>query len=146
MPGQWDNYFKQLISYAAQDYATWLIDGAIIEKELSPQFQVTRNADCLYAVRSNGSRMILHIEFQTRRDETMGHRLQEYNILARGKYQCPVHSVVIFLKKEPIALSSPYILYNVDGREVGRFEFDIIKLWELPTAEIFQNISKDSFH
>jgi predicted transposase YdaD len=69
----------------------------------------------------------------------MAKRLWEYNVIASCKFDRPIYSVVLFLKKGKITTASPYIVNDHSGAEIHRFQFTVIKLWELPTEMLFEN-------
>lgn len=78
------------------------------------------------------------MEFQALRDPNMAKRLWEYNVIASCKFDRPIYSVVIFLKKDSVSTASPYIVCNHNGSEIHRFEFTVVKLWEVPTEMLFE--------
>lgn len=81
---------------------------------------------------------MLHIEFQRSGDSQMAERLWEYNLKATRQYRCPVWSVVLYLKKDGEVAESPMIRDFPIGRVVHRFDFEVIKLWELSDEELVQ--------
>lgn len=135
----WDRHMKRLLSEAPQDFVVWLLAGAtfisIVSTELDPETDPIY-ADLLFEVTLLGQRMLLHIEFQRRRDSKMAERLWEYNHKATLQYNCPVWSVVIYLKDDSNVPSSPLIKELPNGQGVHRFDFGVIKLWEKSTAEL----------
>ena len=58
------------------------------------------------------------------------------NLTATLQYNCPVWSVVIYLKDDGNVPSSPLLTELPNGQGVHRFDFGIIKLWEEPTEEL----------
>ena len=132
---------KRLLNAAPQDFVEWLLAEAIfisvVSTELDPETDPIY-ADLLFEVLLLGQRMFLHIEFQRRRDTKMAERLWEYNHKATLQYNCPVWSVVIYLKDDGKVPSSPLIIELPNGQGVHRFDFGIIKLWEQSTAELEQ--------
>ncbi|HET8852446.1 MAG TPA: hypothetical protein VFN02_07960 [Ktedonobacteraceae bacterium] len=135
----WDRHMKRLLSEAPQDFVAWLLVGAIfigiVSTELDPETDPIY-ADLLFEVMLHDQRMLLHIEFQRRRDSKMAERLWEYNHKATLQYNCPVWSVVIYLKDDGNVPSSPLIKELPNGQGVHRFDFGVIKLWEKSTAEL----------
>ena len=130
---------KRLLNAAPQDFVTWLLAEAIfisvVSTELDPETDPIY-ADLLFEVMLLGERMLLHIEFQRRRDTKMGERLWEYNHKATLQYNCPVWSVVIYLKDDGNVPSSPLIKELPNGQGVHRFDYGVTKLWEKATAEL----------
>lgn len=65
MAGFWDTKLKQLMLQAPKEVVSWLLDGALFEKELSPHLPYRNvDADLLYQIRLNDQPMLLHLEFQ----------------------------------------------------------------------------------
>ncbi|HLG64738.1 MAG TPA: hypothetical protein VKY19_22550 [Ktedonosporobacter sp.] len=137
MAGFWDTKLKQLMLQAPKDVVSWLLDGALFEQELSPHLSYRNvDADLLYQIRLNDQPMLLHLEFQRRRDPQMAQRVWEYNVLATCKFGCPVYSFVLYLKKDGSVAESPHQVCLHDGRQIHHFVFEVIKLWEVPTATL----------
>src|SRR6266566_2233170 len=97
-----------------------------------------RYADLLFDIILNGIHILLHIEFQRNRDSKMAERLWEYNLKANRKYKCPVWSVVIYLKDDGKVAKAPLIQELPNGRVVHRFDFEVIRLWEISAKELKQ--------
>ena len=89
----------------------------------------------MYEIVRNGRIEIVHIEFQRYEDEQMAWRVLEYNVFTTCKYKCPVHSFVIYLKKEGKIAESPLIIPESGGPEIWRFYFTNVKLWEISTEK-----------
>jgi len=133
--GFWDTKLKQLMLQAPKEVVSWLLDGALFEQELSPHLSYRNvDADLLYQIRLNDQPMLLHLEFQRRRDPQMAQRVWEYNVLATCKFGCPVYSFVLYLKKDGSVAESPHQVCLHDGRQIHHFVFEVIKLWEVPSA------------
>jgi predicted transposase/invertase (TIGR01784 family) len=80
------------------------------------------------------SEIIVHLEFQTKTDETMAYRMANYWLRLYGKYPTKeIHQTVIYLKptKSPLAYQTSF-----KSKQLNH-EFNVIRLWEQPT-EIFQ--------
>ena len=57
-----------------------------------------REVDFLYKIKSDtGKEMLLHIEFQTKKDYEMIYRMQEYHALIYSKYKLLIKHVVVYL-------------------------------------------------
>jgi predicted transposase YdaD len=137
MAGAWDSKLKLLINKVPQDFVSWLVEGAIYEEEISPHLK-TRNidADVLYRISMLGRPYLLHIEFQLRSKPEMAERMWEYNVLATRRNNLPVYSFVVYLKKGGKVVESPYTCLNHNGDIIHHFNFGVIKLWEIPTAQL----------
>ena len=116
-----------------QDLVSLLLPGAMFERELNTEMQSRiLEADLLYVVNWNGVEVIMHVEFQKRRDGNMGRRLWEYNAQATIISGLPVCSFVIYLQRDGNVVESPYDIVRPSGRAIHLFFFDTVKLWEIP--------------
>lgn len=135
----WDRRMKRLFSEAPQDFVEWLISGAhfngLVSSELDGEPIYT---DILCDITLNGERTLLHIEFQKRRDSKMAERLWKYNVRATLQYKCPVWSCVIYLKKDSTVAKPILIKKLPNDRVVHHFNFEVVRLWEIPTQEFKQ--------
>ncbi|HLL80281.1 MAG TPA: hypothetical protein VKT25_12315, partial [Ktedonobacteraceae bacterium] len=94
--------------------------------------------DQLSEIQLNGERVLLHLEFQRNHDPDMAERLWDYNVRATRRYKCNVWSCVIYLKKGT-TLDQPYMLRALSiGWNIHRFDFSIVRLWEVPTEELWE--------
>ena len=133
MAKQWDSLMKLLVEANKQDLVSLLLPGAKFERELNNEMQSrTLEADLLYIVNWNGIQVILHVEFQKRRDGNMGRRLWEYNAQTTIISGLPVCSFVIYLQRDGSLVQSPYELPRPNGKAIHLFFFDTVKLWEIP--------------
>jgi predicted transposase YdaD len=137
MPGTWDSKLKLLIDKSPQDFVSWLVEGAMYETEVSPHLK-TRNidADVLYQIRLNKTSCLLHIEFQFHGDSDMAMRIWEYNVLATCQNKLPVYSFIVYLKKTGNYVTPPLVYQDAAEQDIHRFHFGVIKLWEIPTAQL----------
>ena len=140
MSGKWDSNMKRLVSANPQAFIGWLLEGAIVIRDVSTELNRNIFIDLLYEVLFNGAKMLVHIEFQRYNDEDMSQRVREYNLFADGKYDCPVMSFVIYLKKEGKIAASP-LIRTIPGTtiEIWRFNFTNVCLWEIST-DVLRNI------
>ncbi len=69
----------------------------------------------------------------------MEQRLLEYNVLATREYNRETHSCVIYLRRGSNIAKSPLIWKLSNGKEILRFHFEVIKLWEIPVEMIAQS-------
>ena len=135
----WDILMKMLAGANRQHLVSLVLPGAKYEHELNTELQSrTLEADLLYVVTWNGQKMILHVEFQRRRDGNMGRRLWKYNAQTAIITELPVCSFVIYLKRDGKVALSPYELRLPDKEVAHRFYFRTIKLWELPAETLKQ--------
>ena len=84
-----------------------------------------------------GEPVLLHIEFQKRQDPKMAERLLEHNIQANREYgPLPVYSYVIYLVEDGNISEPPLVKTLPDGREILRFYYGSIKLWEISSETV----------
>ena len=130
----WDGKSKRVLTEIPQDTVDWLLPGAKFVSNLSPELEdETVYADLLFEVRINGQRALLHVEIQRNRHSHMAERMWDYNHRAIIKYKCAVSSVVIYLIDDGKVATTPFIKDFPTGRIIHTFDFDVVKLWEIPT-------------
>jgi len=138
--GEWDGKMKRLVGVAREDFVSWLVEGARFEGELSANFATRdRDGDNLWQLSIEQEPNLLHLEFQLKPDENMGRRMWEYNVDAAIKYEQPVKSVVVYLKKpsHPKA-APPYQLKLSNGEVIHTFSFTVIELCKVNTKSLLQ--------
>jgi hypothetical protein len=134
----WDDLMKMLVGANPQHFVSLLLSGAQFESELVTELKSrTIEADLLYIVIWNDQKVVLHVEFQRRRDGNMGKRLWEYNILTTYLSGLPVCSFALYLRKDGNIVKPPYQQILPDGEVVHLFYFRNIQLWEL-SAEMLK--------
>ena len=139
MAKQWDSLIKLLVEANKQDLVSLLLPGAKFERELNIELHSrVLEADLLYMVTLDNAEVILHVEFQKRRDGDMGRRVWEYNAQTTIMYRLPVCSFVIYLQPDGNVVESPYRIIGPYGRTLHLFYFDTVKLWEIPGAFLHQ--------
>jgi predicted transposase YdaD len=137
--GDWDGKVKNLANEAPQDFVQWLLKGAEFIDDLSPRF-ASRDieADILYRIAIEHMLYLLHIEFQSTGHPIMAKRVWEYNVAASIKYKLPVYSFVIYLRPDSDIAQPPYEVRLHHGELAHCFWFRVIKLWTIPTEDLFQ--------
>jgi predicted transposase YdaD len=134
--GRWDIFSKLLIGARPEQYVRWLLPGATLVETLDTALKIQELlTDGLLKVSIDGKPALLHVEFQSYDDPTMGSRMLKYNVLAEHQYKLPVYSIVVYLRKHKVP-RTPYIRRFINGRIVHRFHFDIVKLWNIPAERI----------
>ena len=133
----WDDSMKLLISENAQDFVSWLMEGAVVEEQLKTEFEGRKLiADALLLVIIKGIRWLLHIEVQAEHDPDMPRRLVEYNMRARREYNLPVDSVVIYMHNHEKVHQSPWQLERVDGGPLLNFYYGSIELRKMAAIDL----------
>ncbi len=130
----YDNTCKFLVENFPTDFATWLLGKPIALTKLEPsELSVDPiRADSVILLES--SKIIVHLEFQTKTDDTMAYRMANYYLRLYGKYAAKeIHQTVIYLRptKSALAYQTNFTTNKLNN------EFNVIRLWEQPT-ETFQ--------
>jgi predicted transposase/invertase (TIGR01784 family) len=130
----YDNTCKFLVENFPTDFATWLLGKPIALTKLEPsELSVDPiRADSVILLES--SEVIVHLEFQTKTDDTMPYRMANYYLRLYGKYPTQkIHQTVIYLRptKSTLAYQTNFTTNKLNH------EFNVIRLWEQPT-EPFQ--------
>ena len=135
----WDVVIKVLVVSNPQDFVSLLLPEArfreFLDKELHAR---TIQADILMRVDLDDEEMILHVEFQRRRDVEMSKRVWEYNAMTTIQYQRLTASFVLYLIPDGNVPDPFYEITWWNGRRIHNFSYDILKLWELPVEELEQ--------
>jgi predicted transposase YdaD len=96
--------------------------------------EIKRTVDLVFKLRRGRAIYYRHVEFQARPDRTMNQRCFLYNALLLEQYRAPVITTIIYLlpqRKPP----EPVFRVEIEGREINRWQFDCIRLWELDAAD-----------
>jgi len=133
----WDSTLKQLIHINPAAFVQWLVPGAAFVQERVQELQSEkREMDALLEIVANEQSMLLHIEFQTRNDTSMGERLLLYNVLARNAHKLPVFSCVLYLLKDGNVSQSPLRLTIPSGQTIIEFYYQSIEIGKLTSEDI----------
>jgi len=137
-----DNPLKQLVESCITDFATWLLDSAVLDAqplnvELLAQ---TVRVDQLYRVTLVDGRVIkLHIEFQgIRTHEPMPLRMLDYMTrLVKLDPALDLHSVVFYVGAGAGADDKGIHAVNgPDSKPVIQWRYHIIQLWKMKAEEL----------
>ena len=85
MPGPWDDVMKELLHKSPEQFAQWLVAEGSFVAALSVELNRRDTqiyADGLFRIRWYEQDMLLHLEFQKRKDPAMAERLLEYSVQA----------------------------------------------------------------
>lgn len=142
MADDWDDAIKRLFREHPQDFVSWLVKDAIYDGAVSGELKNrTRRADILVNIvqRETQKAGLLHAEIQSKDDENIIERLQEYNLMSTLTYRKPVISFLILLRPMPGAPGSPVITALFDEIEIWRFHYVVIRMWEIPAEELLRS-------
>ncbi|MBV9231673.1 MAG: hypothetical protein JOZ18_20360 [Chloroflexi bacterium] len=130
---------KRLIGANPQDFLSWILQGAQFKGSMSIELRnITRQADIIFDALLNDKEIFVHFEIQSTGDEDMADRILEYNILATLEHKRRILSCVIYLREDNNIVESPLVWEMPDGFRTLRFDFIVIKLWEIVTEEIIR--------
>jgi hypothetical protein len=97
-----------------------------------------RRADCVLELEKDGETYYRHLEFEDRPNPAMAARCFEYNSQLILRRKAPVLTTVIYLQpprpKEPLVFR-----VTLAGREVNRWRFDEIYLWDMDARETLKS-------
>ncbi len=130
-----DNTCKFLAENFSNDFASWILGEPEKLTILSPTELSNEpiRADTLILLQS--SEVVLHLEFQTQTDETMPFRMADYRLRVHRRFpNKAMRQIVIYLK----STGSDLVRQNVFSISGLRHEFEVIRLWEQPTADLLK--------
>src|SRR5580765_725445 len=113
----WDRLMKLLMQKGAQAFASLALPGVQIGEALDKELQIkTIESDFFFDAELNDLAIILHFDFQKKRDEHMDRRMWEYNSTMDILKKKPVYSVLVYLVKQENLVGSPYV-QKIPGTE-----------------------------
>jgi predicted transposase YdaD len=132
-----DTPLKILFEKYAQDLLPLTGDiGAVVKAAAPVELRaLERRVDCVLELEKEGELYYRHLEFQARADPEMAIRCFRYNSQLVLHYAAPVVTTVLYLfPPRP----SQELVFRVllGGREVNRWNFEEIYLWELDARRI----------
>jgi len=130
----YDNTCKFLAENFSTDFASWLLGKPIPLTKIKPSELSVEPIRADSVILLESSEIVMHLEFQTKTDETMAYRMANYWLRLYGKYPTKeIHQTVIYLKPT----NSPLACQTSFNSKSLNHNFNVIRLWEQPT-EIFQ--------
>ena len=130
-----DNTCKFLAESFSEDFASWLLGTPVTMTRLSPSELSLEpiRADALILL--NSDNFVLHLEFQTEPDPTMGFRMADYRLRVFRRFPTKqMRQVVIYLTRS----NSELVYQNLFEIPGTRHEFEVIRLWEQPTQSFLE--------
>ncbi len=129
-----DNVCKFLAESYSTDFASWILGEAIILTKLEPSELSVEPIRADSVIFLESSQIILHLEFQTEPNKNIPFRMADYRLRLYRKFpEKQVRQVVIYLNPSQLPLVRE-TTFNIGSLN---HQFEIIRLWEQPTA-IFQ--------
>ncbi|MBV9259719.1 MAG: hypothetical protein JO215_17050 [Ktedonobacteraceae bacterium] len=134
----WDALMKMLVRANPQDFVSFLTQGTYYQGDVTNELIIRSvDADFLCQARRNEQEVIIHAEYQRRRDKNMGRRIWEYNAATSFLTKLPVLSFAIYLWKEKNIPTPPYKI-EVDGELLHVFYYKNVFLWEEAPERLLQ--------
>jgi predicted transposase/invertase (TIGR01784 family) len=131
----YDSTCKFIAAEFSEDMARWLLGKPIPLTELKPSELSLEpiRADSLIFLQSEDK--ILQIEFQTKPEKKIPFRMLDYRVRGYRVYpQKEMIQVVIYLRKT----RSKLVRQTTFELNKTRHEFEVIRLWEVPTETLLQ--------
>jgi predicted transposase YdaD len=134
----WDSLMKMLVRANPQDFVSFLTQETYYQGDVTNELIIRSvDADFLCQATKNAQDIIVHAEYQRRRDKNMARRLWEYNVATSFLTKLPVLSFAIYLWKEKNIATSPYKI-EIDGELVHLFYYKNVFLWEETPERLLQ--------
>ena len=129
-----DNICKFLAENFSSDFASWLLGEPITLTKLEPSELSVEPIRADSVIFLESVEIILHLEFQTEPNKNIPFRMTDYRLRLYRKFpEKEVHQVVIYLSPS----RSPLVNETTFSLKALKHNFNVIRLWEQPTA-IFQ--------
>ena len=139
MPGTYDATTKYLVEAYPRDWISFLgltTSGAVsvIDADLST---VTAEVDKALRV-DEPEPLVVHLEFQSSYDSTMGRRLFRYNAMLHYDHEVPVMSVLVLLRQsaDGPALSGTYRIALTGMEPYLNFAYSVRRIWQEPATDL----------
>ena len=107
----YDDTCKFLAENFPEDFACWLLGKSIPLTKLEPSELSAEPIRADSVIFLESSEIVVHLEFQTKTDDTMAYRMANYWLRLYGKYPTKeIHQTVIYLKptKSPLAYQASF--------------------------------------
>lgn len=126
-----DNICKFLAESFPTDFASWILGQAIALTKLEPSELSVEPIRADSVIFLESSEIILHLEFQTEPNKNIPFRMADYRLRLYRKFpEKEIHQVVIYLSPS----QSPLVYKTTFSAGTMNHEFNVIRLWEQPTA------------
>lgn len=140
VPGPFDTTTRYLVETYPADWLSFLgfePDGPIevIDANLTT---VSAAVDKVVRVRSTRAGWLVHVEFQSSYDPTIGDRLHSYNAIIVEKRHLPVVSVLVLLRPTASGpATSGFVQVALPGREpYTTFRYEVRRIWQEASRDI----------
>lgn len=138
MSQPFDAALKDIVRRHVADYAAeFNLPGmaTVLDVDLST---VSAATDIVLADANPPQKAITTLDFQAGHDVFIDDRILMYQGLLRHRYHLPVHSVVLLLRPDTYRppMTGRVRYQSAGGRGKIDFEFEMVRLWELPAGEL----------
>jgi len=135
---KYDATMKCLSLKLPGDLTTLIFNKKLELEPISESLPTTEHRpDFLAKVSDEAGDFIVHIEFQTAQDHTMPVRMVSYYGRILAKHKLPVYPIVLYLTPEGVPVKGGYTS-SVRNKHVMTFDYDVKRVWELVSEEIFE--------
>jgi hypothetical protein len=137
MSQEFDVILTDLVEGYAGDLAAFFGQGQVrsvrvIDADLAT---LSAAADKVLRVQGDSGEWLLHIEWQSRHELELPHRVHLYNTLLHYHHRLPVRSVVVVLRREANASSLTglrQVQLPDEATPCDVFRYHVVRLWQLP--------------
>ena len=140
---QYDTTMKELVQQNPQEIVAVLLPGAVYQETLNVEaIRPSFRADKVFKIVYKRQECILHLEFETRRNEDMELRLLNYNVILHRDHRLPVVSMVIYLFPAKLPISPYLVIAGLaeEGPEIIiNFTFKVLPLFAEDGVKYVQN-------
>ena len=138
---QYDVAMKCISAELSRDLITLIFGERPVLKQISGSLPSTEHrADFLARVTGppNDDDFIVHVEFQTAHDPNMPMRMLSYYARILYAHKLPVYPIVVYLSQKDAHIEATYNS-SIGGRDVIAFKYEVVRIWELESAKIFES-------
>ena len=132
---QTDGPLKMLLQSYPEDLLGLLGDaGSTLQAVENVEIQqLKRSVDGILKLERAGELYYRHVEFQAEPTADVARRCFEYNAHLLMRYGAPVLTTVVYLFP-PGPREDPVFRVALGGREINRWRFEVVRLWEVEAA------------
>jgi hypothetical protein len=131
---RYDQPLKLLLRRGHDGFLALVAPGVTWRGERSPELPAAPvAADLVWEVEEQGQPLLFHIENQTNVDPLIGERVANYALQVWRRDHLAVRSLVVYLRPEANTPAPPFVI-TLSGREVLRYEYEVLRLWEMDPA------------
>jgi predicted transposase YdaD len=139
MPMPFDATMKDLVQRYPEAWLPvldWTGSGPVVPVNVDLS-TVTAKADVVLQ-EGEPARCLLHIDFQSGPDRKVPRRTLMYNGLLQERFDLPVHSIVVLLRREAeLSNLTGRVQYQARPNRGGMdFRYEVVRLWEWPVEGI----------